>query len=635
MKQTILCGAVLLGLETLAGTFPYAQNMTTRYQAGATEVASFDSPVDIPAVAGGMQANEDVAVFESGIIDFCASDAENWATGVAAVGTAQASLSMKVVDSSCVWMGYVGGTGDSWVALTGPTAEEGEWLVKVEIDYTNGKSVRYSVKRPADASYTALTSGGASWLPLGGNATRISSVKLYGCGSVASLLGKCAARPIEGTVTSGESYSMNYGNLKVSAQVADVWGAEGVRVTLKDGNGKTLKTVDGTISGDAITADFSDVATPGASYTYDVVLTGRGQSVTSKSGASVDLFGNIDWFGFSNGAFVKSSAQNITAGASSFAANDAVVGTVTPSVASSENALTTVDSRLVIDGAYAWSALPADGTPQFALALARTDAGTRAWAYRIGSGAWTAIDSAFTTDNGTYDVRLVLGYAATPRTAACLIKLASASDYTTLVSGLALSAAKLNRVAVRSGDFAALAASYATTNAAPAAVDESKSEIALSANTELDLSTATQTKAYTVSKPAGKSYRLAWKDGQGAYATMEGGVLTVKKGAPQNGVDSFASHILGLDPENAQAKPFAAGEQNADSDKLTLSIPNVRQRSAAETGVDVTYRLVESTDASFSTKSTTATSVNETTFSADLPKNGSVKYYRIEIELAK
>jgi len=116
---------------------------------------------------------------------------------------------------------------------------------------------------------------------------------------------------------------------------------------------------------------------------------------------------------------------------------------------------------------------------------------------------------------------------------------------------------------------------------------------------------------------------------------MEGGVLTVKKGAPQNGVDSFASHILGLDPENAQAKPFAAGEQNADSDKLTLSIPNVRQRSAAETGVDVTYRLVESTDASFSTKSTTATSVNETTFSADLPKNGSVKYYRIEIELAK
>lgn len=635
MKQIVLGSVAFLGFAVFAGTFPYAQTLTTRYEAGETEVSSFENPITIPSVNGGMQANEDIAVFESLVSDFAASDDENWAVGIAAVGIPQASLAMRVVNGALVWMGYVGDIDEPWRELTGVAAEEGAWQVKVEIDYTTARRVRYSVKRPDSAEYTVLRAGADEWLPLGGEKALVSSVELYGNGAVEVFVGKCAARPIEGAVRAHESFSMAYDNFKVAAEVSDVWGATCVNVTLKDANGTEVKTVEGVIADDMITADFTGFATPGGSYSYDIVLTGKGQSVPVTSGAVVDLFANIDWFGFANGAFVKSSAAGITAGETSFAANGSSLGTVTPSVASSESTETTVETRLVIDGVYGWSELPAaDDAVQFAILLARDGNGQRKWVSRTGSGAWTAIDSDFTTDNGSYDVKLAFDYREGQRTATCFIRKAADVDYTMLLENIPLTAVKLNSVAVRSGDFAGLAASYKTTGAVPTALDETKSEIALAANTELDLSTVTEAKAYTVSSPQGKSYRLAWKDAANVYAKMEGGVLTVKKGVPANGMESFTSYVLGLNPDTATDKPYLKSEEGASSGKVTLSFNGIEPKAPEVTGLSIKYVVESAGDLTFA--GATKTEGDTPSITVELPApsadESAVRYYRPRFE---
>ena len=125
-------------------------------------------------------------------------------------------------------------------------------------------------------------------------------------------------------------------------------------------------------------------------------------------------------------------------------------------------------------------------------------------------------------------------------------------------------------------------------------------KIALSANAELDLSTSSLADGAvcTVQNPPGKKFHLRWKDATGSYATKSGDALTVHTGTPANGLKSFASHVLGLDPTNPLAKPAAVvkhgGLQSASG--VTVHVPNVTAANLPDSGVEVIHRLQRSDD---------------------------------------
>ena len=640
MKR-LAVGCLLLAVGgAQAGTFPYAGSLTERYSLGATTVSSFDTPV----TAGGtkMQANEHVAVIETAVADFCASDAENWETGVAAIGTAQAALSMKLENGTPVWMGYTGD--NSWVRLAGKVAREGEWSTKIEIDYSvSPHKVRYSVKAAGESAYTVLTNNGRDWLALNGTEAKAGDVKLYGCGEITGLTGRCGTRPLEAQVTASESYDMSYKNLKVDASVSDVWGAETFEVVLKDASGSEMARRSAAVSSGRLVADFSDVAVPGDTYSYCVVLSGGGQQgVEAKGRTDVELFANVDWFGFQNGALVKASKDanaDIVSDVLVQKADATAEGKVLPATHASDGATVTTVTRLVVNGVYAWQELStASAAGQFAIAPCRLDNSDdpsvlkdRAWAYRVGSGAWTAV-TGVPTANGSYDVKVVFDYAA--KKGKCWIKTSAEDDavYRKVVTDFALTDTKVNNAAVVGGGISEMNASYKTTE--PVEVVPSGNTIVVDKNTEVRMENLNAGTSYAVQGASGKAH-LRWTDAANRYATKSGNTLTAHEGVPANGLESFTSHVLGLDPADKDSKPFMVGEQTPDPNKLTLRLPKVRQRDAAETGVPVTYRLVESADASFSDKTDKAASSESPDFTIDLPSDGKVKYYRVEIELGK
>ena len=639
------------GMSALAGTFPYVDPLTERYSLGAAEVSSFTTPVT--ANGTKMQATEHVAVIETEVADFCASDDENWAAGVSAVLPAQAVLSMKLENGTPVWMGYTGD--DSWVSLAGRAAQEGAWSTKIEIDYSvSPHLVRYSVKAAGESAYTVLTSNDQDWLVLNGTEAKAGDVKLYGCGEINSLTGLCGTRPLEAQVTASESYDMNYGNLKVDASVSDVWGAETFDVVLKDANGQQLASRTAAVASGRLVADFSDVAVPGGTYSYSVVLSGAGQQgVEAKGRTDVELFANVNWFGFQNGALDKASRD-----ANADIVSDVLVqktdataeGKILPTTHASDGATVTTVSRLVVNGIYTWPELTqVAAAGQFAIAPCRLDNSDdpsvlkdRAWAYRAGSGAWTTISAAnVPTANGSYDVKVVFDFAA--KKGNCWIKLSTEGDaaYRRIVTDFALTDTKVSNAAIIGGGISELNASFKTT--APVEVLPTGNTIVIDKNAEVRLENLMVGTVYAVQGASGRAH-LRWTDAKGAdakWAKVQNGQLKAVDGAPANGMDSFKSHVLGLDPEDAQSKPFLAAEQNAEPDKLVLKLPKVRQRDPSQTGVAVTYRLVTSGDPSFATgtvdKEVTDVPAGEgPTFTTELPTSGGkVRYYRVEIELGK
>lgn len=618
--EIIVGGAALMAFAAGAGTFPYDAAMTVRHRADAAAVASYETPTAIPQVSA-MPDTDAVATLVATNVDFAAADDEHWQTGIAVVGTAQASLAIRRTEDVNCWMGYAGG---SWVELSGLAATEGEHGVKIDIDYSAGagnRKVRYAVD-----DQVLTNANGVAWLDIGTEADKISKVDLYGYGTTEGVVAQSGQRPLEGAVAKVENVSMDYSKLLVDVAVSDSWGVTGAKVVLHDG-AKTVERA-GTLEGGRITADFSDVTQAGKAYTYDIVLTGGynggTQVKTCESEQSVAMYQEINWFGFSDGQFVKAAkSDNVTVADGAFG-TDGGEGTVTPKVASSEGAEVVMEATLNCSGAYAWDALP-QTTSQFAITLARKAEGDRTWVVKTGSGAWEAASaSGVSTANGTYDVKVTADYRAGQKTLKYYV------NEVLLATGT-LTADKLDAAAVMGGTVSALNVGYRTTAAAPAALDETKGEIELAGNTVLDLKTATQEKAYAVSAPAGKAYHLAWKDGGGRYAVVtDDGKLSVKTGSPANGLESYESHVLGLDAEDAQSVPVIKPVQTADASHITLTIPNVRPLDEKDTGVRVKYNLVTADNASYNGSSTTE--VAGPTFQADLPENG-VKYYKVKIEL--
>lgn len=589
------------GMSALAGTFPYVDPLTERYSLGAAEVSSFTTPVT--ARGDKMQANEHVAVIETAVAGFCASGAKSWETGIAALQSAQAVLSMKLENGTPVWMGYTGD--NSWVRLAGKEAREGEWSTKIEIDYSvSPHRVRYSVKAAGESAYTVLTNNGRDWLVLNGTETKAGDVKFYGCGEINSLTGLCGTRPLEAQVTASESYDMNYGNLKIDANVSGVWGAETFEVVLKDASGVEKARRSAAVSSGRLVADFSDVAVAGGTYSYSVVLSGSGQSgVEAKGKTDVALFANVDWFGFKEGGLVNASAD-----ANADIVSDVLVqktgataeGKVLPATHASDGATVTTVTRLVVNGVYAWQELSAaSASGQFAIAPCRLDNSDdpsvlkdRAWAYRVGSGAWTAV-TGVPTANGSYDVKVVFDYKA--KTGNCWIKTSAEGDasYRPVASNFALTDATLNNAALLGAGVSAMNASFRTTE--PVEVVPTGNTIVVDKNTEVRMENLNAGTSYTVQGASGKAH-LRWTDAANRYATKSGNTLTAHEGVPANGLSSFASHVLGLDPAKALDKPAAVvkadGHQSADG--IMVHVPNVV--NVPDTGVEVVHQLQKSTD---------------------------------------
>ena len=130
-------------------------------------------------------------------------------------------------------------------------------------------------------------------------------------------------------------------------------------------------------------------------------------------------------------------------------------------------------------------------------------------------------------------------------------------------------------------------------------------KISLQANTVADLADGdlSEETEYSVESAEGKTFRLSWKDAKSVgktvrYAVVKDGKLTVRAGAPLNGLESFDSYALGLDPTDELAKPAAVvksgGTQSATG--ITVHVPNVVKANLPDAGVEVLFLRQKSTD---------------------------------------
>jgi len=418
MKSMIFVLTVLSVASAFTAEFPYDAGMTVRHETNTAEVSSW-TPVEIPAVNGGMPGTDSVATLYAAVIAFCASDEENWAAGTNAVGDVQAALTMKLVDNVCMWMGYTDG---EWVPFTGVTAEEGEWEVKVEIDYSPGaghERIRYSVGKDA-ASMTSLSSGGETWVALGnseeGVEKKVDKVLLYGSGETGVVEAESGCRKASGTIAVGKDFGQKYEDVTFDVTVADPWGVDAVVMELKDKDGHSLETQTNELVSGSSKFCFSGV-TPCETYTYDLTLLGqrRGTDISQKDEAKEVLIGvQTDWFAFEDGAFVKASSGKMTVVDDALtAAAVSPRGLLLPASAAPERTkVVTVESTMTVGGAVQETSLQGldAASAQGALTIVRfASDNARAWACRQADGTWTRLFGASAL-NGTYDVRMELDY---------------------------------------------------------------------------------------------------------------------------------------------------------------------------------------------------------------------------------
>lgn len=633
-------GAAMAGAD-----FPYADSLTQRYSlTGPTTISSFETKTNVPKVEEGMLSSEHVAVITADVANFTAADSDDWDESMASalLTGIQASLSMKYGDNDqLTWMGY---TASGWVPLTGVMPTEGAWSVKIEIDYSVSPSkVRYSVCSGVEANgtYVELTPTGASdaWLQLGGTKSVVTGIDLLGYGTVNNVSGDCAARPFSGTVTTTESFNMQYEKLKVNVSVTGAWG-DTAKVTLKkDGVPVEKAVVYGAVTDGACNfdADFTGKTVVGEDYTYDVEFLKGGETGTKigqadTSEKSVKLYSEIDWFGFKEGAFEKATFEGIAINetARTFAsADDEIVGNINPEKVSDDGAQTTVETEVIVAGVSPIVELPTEDGQQFAVSLATVN-GVRKWAYRVGSGDWTAPTIAdLATENGTYEVKVTFDYRDKQKTGTCWVKPAG-GDYVELVTGFTLTTNKLAGTSVLGGDVGYMNASFKTVSPAPVVPKNGKIEMNGS-NVKVDLAQASEGE-YAVDKKSASGY-LSWKDAGGKYATLDGSGLTVKTGTPANGLSSYESYLLGLDPDKADSKPIVQQVQNNDANRITFKLPGLSPKPESVTGVAVSYDLLElATPKAETGVSTPFTDGN--TVTVDLPASGA-KYYKVNIKTTK
>lgn len=603
-------------------TFPYDVSMTTRIVTNET-VTVADAEVELTGTI--TPETDTVAELNLSAVTFTAIDADSWNEFVAGYADSAAMLAIKADGANTNWFGY---SGSDWVALTGPAIDIATaYDVKIGFDKTAGNKIRYSVKAN-EGSWTDLTSSGNAWLAQGGELAQLSKVVLKGTGSAASGTLGSGARGAYALISDVvQNYSFDYSNVVFKVAVDNVTYADKLKVTLNDGTGAKVIEKD-IVVGDN-TFDFSEQnLVPGTTYdcTIEVVKTDA-PSMTDSHSDPVTLSATADWFGYAGGeSLLKASGTNVTIADGKLGpTNEDQPAVITPSSESAANAKSTVD--ITVDYTDAFAETTSYDNAQSALALT-----SEGWKCLAG-GVWTAIaNDNVLTDKGIYATRAEFDYTANPGKVRFSVKQGSGEWYVmSAVDGgatwftLAGTSNKLNGTSfVGSGKVSAIAATYSSTDPIPPTVDGSV--ITLAGSTDVKLQNVA-TGEYTINSTAGKKFSMKWTDSADKHATIDSnGKLVVSSGAAANGIGSYDSYALGLDPTSAASKPVLDAAQNASAENVSFKVANVVPNTEV---ADVTMKLVETETPSADTGTEHEFTNGEATF--NLPSG--VRYYKVKISI--
>lgn len=616
MKRLIAFAFVAIATSVFAdkATFPYDVDMTLRIATNET-VAVSDETVTLsgtPTAAG-----DTVAELNMSGVTFTAIDAAEWDTFVAGIENPAAMLAIKADGANTNWFGY---SSSAWVQLTGPAIDlSTAYDVKIGFDKTVGNKVRYSVKVAGAENWTDLTFGGEAWLAQGADAQpQLSKVMLKGTGSVAS--GELASGVRGAYANIGEiieTYSFDYSNVVFTVRVDDGTYGDRLKVTVGDKVIEQKFTV-----GDNVVDFTGKGLVAGSTYDCRIEIVKDGASSDVKRDDSVNLSATADWFGFGAGTFVKAQGENVAIVDYKFSPHDeGKPAVVTPSSESAANAKSTVE--ITVDYTQAFAETAQYDNAQSALALT-----SDGWQCLAG-GTWTAIaNDNVSTAAGVYATRAEFDYTGAAGKVRFSVKQNDVwyvmKNGETEWFNLAGSAVRLNGTSfVGSGKISAIAAIYTSTDPIPPAINGGVITLAGSTDVKLNDVNAGE---YTISSTAGKKFSMKWSDVDGKYAKIENGNLKVISGTPANGIGSYDSYALGLDPTSATSKPVLDAAQNASAEHVSFKVANVVPNTEV---ADVTMKLVETETPSADTGTEHEFTNGEATF--DLPSG--VRYYKVKISI--
>ena len=613
MKKLIAFALVAIATSLFAdkATFPYDVAMTSRISTNETVTVSGS---DVAELTGTVTPETDtVAELNMSNVTFTAIDAGSWDEFVADYVSSAAMLAIKADGANTNWFGY---SGTTWVKLDGPDIDlSTNYDVKIGFDKTAGNKVRYSIA----AHGGAFTD--SAWIDQGGSLTQLSKIVLKGTGSAdfANLAsGARGAYANIGEIV--EKYSFDYSNIVFTVKVNEGTYGDKLKITVGD------KVVEKDfVVGDNI-VDFTDKGlVPGSTYDcrIEVVKTGADPDVERVS--SVNLAATADWFGYAGGeSLLKASGTNVTIADGKLGpTNEDQPAVITPNSESAANAKSTVEITVDYTDAFAETAQYDDA--QSALALT-----SNGWKCLAG-GNWTAITNVdVSTAAGVYATRAEFDYTVNPGKVRFSVKqnedwyVMSEVDGDATWFTLAGTSNKLNGTSfVGSGKVSAIAANYTTTEGIPPTIVEGK--IGLVGSTDLKLADIAAG-TYTIEQQIARKYSMKWTDADGKYATIDGTTLTVKEGSAANGIDSYDSYALGLDPENAASKPVLDAAQNASGENVSVKVANV----VANTNVAEVAMKVVATDTPAGDTGTEYAFENGT---ATIPLPTGVKYYKVKISI--
>ena len=265
--------------------------------------------------------------------------------------------------------------------------------------------------------------------------------------------------------------------------------------------------------------------------------------------------------------------------------------------------VSTVEHYVEFEGATLDSVLAEDDLSDKQCALAVGQG--RVWKAAVG-GKWTTMEGPEPVD-GRYAVRFELDYSTSPGKVRYSVKPEAADAFTPLTHNgcewlenpipaatsfneiLYAGDGAMNAVTGTAADVGVAAAGgaiYATLAEAAAAAGTGGT-VTLRTNSTFDPG-AVAAGGYSI---ASEGFALLWKDTANYVVYDEdSGALEVKSlgsaATPPNGMDSYASHLLGLDPEDPDSRPKAAITAN-DEGEFTISATNLNPIAGAR----VNYQL--------------------------------------------
>ena len=609
--------AIVTSVFADKATFPYGVNMTPRISTNET-VTVADSEAELTGTK--TPATDTVAELNLSAVTFTAIDADSWNEFVADYDGSAAMLAIKADGANTNWFGY---SGTTWVELDGPDIDlSATYDVKIGFDKTAGNKIRYSVKAN-EGTWTDLNTNGVAWIAQGGTLTQLSKVVLKGTGSAESgALGSGVRGAYANIGEIVEKYSFDYSNIVFTVKVNEGTYGDKLKITVGD------KSIEQDFVVGNNTVDFTNRGLiPGSTYDCKIEIVKDGTDPDVRRNSPVNLAATADWFGFTNGVFVKAAGDsNVEIVDNNIVAkDDSLPAVITPSSESAANAKSTVE--ITVDYTEAFAETTVYGNAQSALALT-----SEGWKCLAG-GSWTAItNDNVSTAAGEYATRAEFDYTANPGKVRFSVKQGSGEWYVmSAVDGgatwftLAGSATKLAGTSfVGSGKVSAIAANYTTTEGIPPTIVGNT--IGLVGSTDLKLADIAAD-TYTIEQQIARKYSMKWTDSADKHATINAdGQLVVSSGAAANGIDSYDSYVLGLDPENAASKPVLDSAQNSKTGALDVKVANV----VANTNVAEVAMKVVATDTPAGDTGTEYVFENGT---ATIPLPAGVKYYKVKISI--